>query len=62
MLDSVYRMTLNTLKNFIFAVKTSRCSLILSNVIMDVITFPDRNKYLSILLHVIISLSDRDVM
>ena len=38
MLDSIYHMTLKVLKNCIFGVKTSRCSLILRNVIMDVIS------------------------
>ena len=41
MLDSIYQTTLKILKNYIFAVKTSRFSLILSNVIMHVITFPE---------------------
>ena len=39
MLDSIYHMTLKILKNCIFGLKTSRVSLILRNVIMDVITF-----------------------
>ena len=39
MLDSIYHMTLEYL-NCIFGVKTSRVSLILHNVIMDVMTFP----------------------
>ena len=39
MLDSIYHMTLKH-KNCIFGVKTLRFSLILRNVIMDVITFP----------------------
>ena len=39
MLGSIYHMTLKILKNYIFVVKTSRFSLILRNVIMDVI-FP----------------------
>ena len=38
-LDSIYHMTLKILKKKI-CVKTSRVSLILRNVIMDVITFP----------------------
>ena len=41
MLDSIYQMTLKILKNCIFGLKTSRFSLILNNVIMDVITFPE---------------------
>ena len=41
MLDSIYQMTLKILKNCIFGVKTSRLSLILRNVIMDVIMFPE---------------------
>ena len=40
MLDSIYHMTLEYLKNCSFGVNTSRVSLILHNVIMDVITFP----------------------
>ena len=39
MLDSIYHMTLEYLK-LLFCVKMSRVSLILHNVIMDVITFP----------------------
>ena len=60
MSDSIYHMTLKTLKNCIFVVKTSRLSLISSNVIMDVIASPE-NLYttsgLSIVLHGVISLS-----
>ena len=41
MLDFIYHMTLKILKNYIFCVKTSRFSLILGNVIMDVIKFPE---------------------
>ena len=41
MLDSIYHMSLKLLKHCIFGVKTSRFSLILRNVIMDVITFPE---------------------
>ena len=37
--DSIYHMTLKILKNCIFCVKMSRFSLILHNVIMDVIMF-----------------------
>ena len=40
MLDSIYHMTLEYLKIAFFGVKTSRVSLILHNVIVDVITFP----------------------
>ena len=40
-IDSIYHMTLKILKNCIFGVKTSRFSLILCNVIMNVITFPE---------------------
>ena len=40
MLDCIYHMTLKILKNCIFGVKTSRVSIILHNVIKDVITFP----------------------
>ena len=43
MVDAIYHMTLKLLINCIFGVKTSRFSLILHNVIMDmdVITFPE---------------------
>ena len=41
MSDSIYYMTLKILKNCIFGVKTSRFSLILRNVIMEVIMFPE---------------------
>ena len=41
MLDSIYHMALKILKKCIFGVKMSRVSLILRNVIMDVITFPE---------------------
>ena len=41
MLDSIYHMRLKMLKNCIFGVKASRFSLVLRNVIMDVITFPE---------------------
>ena len=61
MLDSIYHMILKILKNCIFGVKTSRFSLILSSVIMDVITFPENlqtTSGLSILLHDVISLPD----
>ena len=62
MLDSIYHMTLKILKNCIFGVKTSRFSLILCNVIMDVITLRPENLLttsgLSILLHDVISLPD----
>ena len=40
MLDSINHMTLKILRNCIFGVKTSIASLILRNVIMDVMTFP----------------------
>ena len=40
MLDSIYQMKLKILRNCIFGVKTSRFSLILRNVIMDVIMIP----------------------
>ena len=40
-IDSIYHMTLKILTNCIFGVKTSRFSLILCNVIMNVITFPE---------------------
>ena len=40
MLDSIYHMTLKHLKVAFLCVKTLRFSLILRNVIMDVITFP----------------------
>ena len=39
-LDSNYHMTLKILNNCIYGVKMSRVSLILRNVVMDVITFP----------------------
>ena len=41
MLDSIYHMTKTKLKNCIFDVKTSWFSLILRNVIIDDITFPE---------------------
>ena len=41
MIDSIYHMAVNILTNCFFGVKTSRISLILRNVIMDVITFPE---------------------
>ena len=41
MLDSIYHMAVNILTNCIFGVKTSRYSLILYNVIMNVIKFPE---------------------
>ena len=41
MLDSFYHMTFKILKNCIFGVKTSRFPLILCNIIIDVITFPE---------------------
>ena len=40
-IDLIYHMTLKILKNCIFGVKTSRFSLILCNVSMNVITFPE---------------------
>ena len=60
MLDYIYYMTLKYLK-CIFGVKTSRVSLILRNVIMDVITFPvnlETTSGLTILLHGVISISE----
>ena len=39
-LDPIYHMPLKVLKNWIFGVKTSNSSLILRNLIIDVITFP----------------------
>ena len=61
MLDSIYHMSLKLLKHCIFGVKTSRFSLILRNVIMNVITFPEnvQTNSLSILLHGVISLPDK---
>ena len=41
MLDSIYHMTFNILKSCIFSVETSKTSLILHNVKMDLITFPE---------------------
>ena len=41
MLDSIHHMTLKILKNCIFGVKTSRFCLILRNLIMDAVTFPE---------------------
>ena len=41
MLDSIYHMPFKIMKNCIFGVKTSRFHLILHNVLMDVITFPE---------------------
>ena len=41
MLDSIYHMTLKLLENCIFGVKMSRFSLILHNVIMDIIKFTE---------------------
>ena len=41
MFDPIYHMTLKLLKNHIFGVKTLRICHLLSNVIMDVITFPE---------------------
>ena len=40
-LDSIYHMTLQLLKNCNFGVKMSIFPLILLDIIMDVITFPD---------------------
>ena len=40
MLVSIYNMALNYFKSH-FGVKTSRFPLILRNVVMDVITFPE---------------------
>ena len=51
MLDSIYQMTLKILKSCIFGVKTLRFPLILHNLIMDLITFPEN-------LHGFISLPD----
>ena len=41
MQEHFYHMTVKMPKNCIFGVKTSRFSLILRNVKMDVITFPE---------------------
>ena len=41
MLDSIYHITFKILKSCIFSVKTSKFSHILSNVRLDVITFPE---------------------
>ena len=41
MLYSVYHMTLTISKNCIFGVKTSKFSIILCNIIMDVMKFPE---------------------
>ena len=41
MLDYIYLMTFEILKICIFCVKTSKISLILRNVIMDLIIFPE---------------------
>ena len=41
MLDYIYHMTLQLLKNRIFGVKTSGFCHLLRNVIIDVITFPE---------------------
>ena len=39
MLDSIYHMTLNLIKNHIFGAKASRfCHLFLRNIIIDIIT------------------------
>ena len=65
MLDSIYRMTLNSIKNGIFSVETSRFCHLFRNGKMIIITFPE-NLYttsgLSILLHSVISLPDLDIM
>ena len=61
MLDSIYLMTLKILTNCTFGLKKSRFSLILRNVITDVITFPENlltASSLSIFLHGVISLPD----
>ena len=61
MLDPTYHMTLKSIKNCIFGVKTSRFCNLLRNIIMDVITFPENllpTRGLLILLHSIISLPD----
>ena len=41
MLDFIYHMTLKSIKNRIFGVKTSRFCHLLRNVIMDVINYPE---------------------
>ena len=41
MLDSIYHMTLKLIKSCIFGVKMSRFYLLLRDVIMDFITFPE---------------------
>ena len=41
MLYFIYHMTVKILKNCMFGVKTSRFSLYLRKVIIDVITFPE---------------------
>ena len=41
MLDSIYHITLELIKNRIFGVKTTKFCHILRNVIMDLITFPE---------------------
>ena len=61
MLDSIDHLTVKILISCIFGVKISRFSLILFNVIMDVITFPENlltTSGLSILMHGVISLPD----
>ena len=61
LLDSIFHMSLKILKNCIFGVKTSRFSLILGNIIMDIITFPKNlltTSGLLTLLHSVISLPD----
>ena len=54
MLGSIYHMTLKILNNCSFGVKTSRVSLILRNVIMDVMITFFTVTLLSILLHGVI--------
>ena len=47
MLDSIYHMTLNLIKNHIFGLKTSRFCHLLLNVIMDLITFPENLNFIA---------------
>ena len=41
MLDSIYHMTLNSIKHRIFGVETSRFCHLFRNGVMDFITFPE---------------------
>ena len=60
MLNSIYHMALNLLKNRIFDLKTSIFFHLLRNVVMDVITLLNllTTSCVSILLHGVISLPD----